>query len=191
MTGPWLIALAASPGGADEVRTVLRALPDDLHASVVVYLDPLPGEKDLASILRQCTGMPVVPAARGERIVPGVVYVARPRLRLVVAADRHFEDYDGHRMPFVRCIANPLFETAARVFGRRTLAVLLTSGGCTRTADVQDVRAAGGIIIAQDTRPPERRPMADAAVQRGAVDFVLPIEHIASVVTASSTSRRW
>jgi two-component system chemotaxis response regulator CheB len=180
MDGPWLIALAASAGGVRALQTIMRALPDTLDAAIVVLLHrPVRPKSELTSILRRCTSLPVVEAHAGDRIVPGVVYVARPDLHLLVTPDCHFEYRDGHRIKFVRSSANPLFESAAGAFDGRLVAVVLTGGGSDATDGVQSVRAAGGTVIAQDKATSEHWSMPESAIRSGAVDMVLPLEEIA------------
>jgi len=170
-----LIAFAASAGGVQALRTIMRALPDTLNAAIVVLLHRPPhGESHLTSILRRCTRMTVVDAHAGDLIVPGVVYVARPDMHLRVTPDRHFEYRDGHRIKFVRSSANPLFESAARVFDSRMIAVVLTGTGTDATDGVQSVKAAGGTVIAQDEATSQQWSMPRMAIRTGAVDLVLP-----------------
>ena len=128
--------------------------------------------------------MPVVTVTSGDRISPGVVYLARPDRHLTVRADRHFEYRDGRRIKFVLSSANPLLETAARVFEGRVIAVVLTGGGTDATDGVQTVKAHGGIVIAQDQASSEHWHMPESAVKTGVVDFVLPIQAIGPAINA-------
>lgn len=182
---PWMIAFAASAGGVAALQTILRALPDRLNAAIVVLLHrPPEHESYLTTILQRCTPMPVVEAQPGEPIVPGVVYVARPDMHLVVTRDRRFAYHDGHRIKFVRSSANPLFESAARVFDGHLVAVVLTGGGTDATDGVQSVKAAGGTVIAQDQATSDHWSMPKSAIRSGAVDTVLPLDAIAPAVVA-------
>jgi len=189
MKGPWLIALAASAGGVPALQTILRSLPETLDAAIVVLLHrPALHKSHLASILRRCTRLPVVEAHAGDRLVAGVVYVARPDLHLLVRPDCRFEYRDGHRIKFVHSSANPLFESAARVFDGRLIAVVLTGGGSDATDGVQSVRAAGGTVIVQDRATSEHWSMPASAIRTGAVDVVLPLEAIAPALAGLVSS---
>jgi two-component system, chemotaxis family, protein-glutamate methylesterase/glutaminase len=48
---------------------------------------------------------------------------------------------------------------------------------------VRAIKARGGTVIVQDPDLAEFRGMPDAAVEAAAVDFVLPLDEIAHVVT--------
>jgi two-component system, chemotaxis family, protein-glutamate methylesterase/glutaminase len=134
--------------------------------------------------LRACRRRWCHEAHVGDRIVPGVVYVARPDLHLLVTPDCRFEYRDGHRIKFVRSSANPLFESAARVFDGRPVAVVLTGGGSDATDGVQSVRAASGTVIVQDQATSEHWSMPESAIRSGAVDLVLPLDAIAPALAA-------
>ena len=97
--------------------------------------------------------MPVVQADDGERVAPGVVYVARPDLHLTVTAGRHFAYRDGRRIKFLRSSAVPLLDSAAAAFGDRVVAVVLTGSGTDATDGVQRVKQGGASSLPRTRRP--------------------------------------
>ena len=176
---PWLITIAASAGGIQAVGAILRSLPKDLPAAIVVVQHRAP-ERDriLHRILGRASRLPVLDAAEGNEIQPGAVYVARADSHLTVAANRTFQYQDGRKIRFVHSSANPLFESAARVFDGHVIAVVLTGGGHDATDGVQGVKAHGGLVIAQNQATSEHWSMPRSAIRSGAVDYVLPLEAI-------------
>jgi two-component system chemotaxis response regulator CheB len=106
------------------------------------------------------------------------VYIARAELHLTISPDRRFSYVDGTRIRFLLSSANPLFTSAAAVFKNRVVAVVLTGGGSDAADGVQSVKAAGGLVIAQDPATALHRGMPEAAVASGAVDLVLPLDAI-------------
>jgi two-component system chemotaxis response regulator CheB len=184
-TPGWLITVAASAGGVTALQTLVRDLPKDLRASVIVVLHrPADHVSMLESILRRATRMRVAEAVDGAHLEPGVIYIARPDLHLTVESDYRFAYVDHRRIRFVRASANPLFETAARLFRDRAIGVVLTGMGQDGTDGVQAVRAHGGIVIAQDPWTAAHSGMPASAIGTGAVDFVLPLEQIAPTLTS-------
>jgi two-component system chemotaxis response regulator CheB len=182
---PWLVVLAASAGGIAALNAVLGALPRDFNPAVIVIQHRSPDAASiLDSILARSCRLPVANAAHGQAVEPGTVFVARPDLHLTIDADRRFRYIDGTRIKHVRSSANPLLETAAAAFGGRVIAVVLTGHGSDATDGVQSVRAAGGIVIAQDPRSAESPGMPLAAIRSHAVDAVLPLEDIAPALAA-------
>ena len=182
--GPWLIAIAASAGGIRAIGMILRSLPKDLSAAVVVVQHRAPGRDTLLfKILRGSSALPVVDAAEGLEIQPATVYVAHADSHLTIAPDRTFQYHDGSRICFVRSSANPLFESAARVFDGHLIAVVLTGGGHDATDGVQSVKAHDGHVIAQNLETSQHWSMPSSAIQSGAVDYVLPLDAIGPALT--------
>jgi two-component system chemotaxis response regulator CheB len=164
---------------------VLAGLPVDFPAAVVVVQHRAPRPTGyLDQILSRSSRLPVVFAKAGQAIEPGVVYVAPSDQHLTVAIDRRFAYTDGRRIRFVWSSANPLLESAAPAFRSRLIAVVLTGGGSDATDGVQNVKAHGGVVIAQDEATSEHWGMPGAAVRSGAVDYVLPLGAIAPALDA-------
>ena len=179
----WLIVLAASAGGIQAMRVILAALPADLPASIVlVQHRPPGGDVTLADLFAHGTRWPVRVATQGERIHGGRVYLARADSHLTITPDPAFLYRDGTKINFLRSSANPLFASAADVYGRHVIGIVLSGTGQDATNGVQAVRANGGIVIAQDQRTSAHWGMPGAAVASGAVDYVLPLEAIAPAI---------
>ena len=82
------VGFVASAGGVVALGDVLRGLPADLDAAVIVVLHLLPDHRShLAEILARQTHLQVKEAARGDLLEPGWVYVAPPDAHLVVEED--------------------------------------------------------------------------------------------------------
>jgi two-component system chemotaxis response regulator CheB len=176
-------AAAASAGGIRAIRTLLAALPSDLPAALVVVQHRPPGHEGyLHEVLRGRSGFRVVSAAEGEPLTAGTVYVARSDSHLPVAGDRSFPYHDGTRIRHLRSSANPLFESAAKVFDGPVIAVVLSGGGKNATDGVRGVKAHGGLVIVQDQATSQHWHMPRSAIVSGAVDYVLPLDGIGPVI---------
>jgi two-component system, chemotaxis family, protein-glutamate methylesterase/glutaminase len=183
---PWIVTMAASAGGIEALTTILRALPRDLPAAVVVvqHRTPTSQPNHFKAILERAAMMPVVVAEDHQRIESGHVYIARSDLHLTISPERRFAYIDGKRIQFLLSSANPLFESASIAFKQHLVAVVLTGGGSDATDGVQSVKAHGGLVIAQDPATAKHWGMPRAAMESGAVDLVLPLEAIAPALDA-------
>jgi two-component system chemotaxis response regulator CheB len=103
-------------------------------------------------------------------------------MHVVIQPDRTLSLTDGRRIRYVRSSANPLFESAGRVFGDRVVAVVLTGGGSDATDGVQTVAAHGGIVIAQDPATAQVSSMPRSAIETGCVKLVVPLPDIAATL---------
>ena len=175
-----VVVVAASAGGLRALQTLLAGLSADFPAPIVIVQHRSATKTSLLEqILARSSRLPVKTAQEGEVALPGVVYVARPDYHLVFVGDRRFGYRDGRRVRGVLSSANPLFDSAARVFKSGVIAVVLTGTGGDGAEGVQAVKANGGVVIAQDEATAEHFGMPGAAIQAGAVDRVLPLDAIA------------
>lgn len=178
-----LVAVAASAGGLAALTALLGALPADFPVPIVIVQHRGIGAPEtLPRILARATGLRVKLAEEGEQLRAGTVYVAPADRHLVTHADGSLHLEDGRRIRFVLSSANPLFESAARAFHERLIAVVLTGSGRDGTDGVQAVRAGGGMVIAQEPATAAYGGMARAAIETGAVDHVLPLLAIAPLL---------
>ena len=174
-----VIVVAASADGITAISRVLSALPAGFPAAIlVVQHRSRSGGSVLAQILARRTPLPVHDAVEGESLESGVVYLAPADRHLVVEPDSTLSFSDGRKIRHLLSSANPLFTSAALSIGPRLIAVVLTGSGFDATDGVQAVKAAGGIVIAQDPATSKFPSMPASAVKTGAVDLVLPLEEI-------------
>jgi two-component system chemotaxis response regulator CheB len=79
----------------------------------------------------------------------------------------------------VRPAADPLFASAADVFGARTVGVVLTGTGRDGASGAARIKQQGGRVLAQDASSAQHFAMPSATITTGCVDFVLPLLAIA------------
>ncbi|MFZ5658034.1 MAG: protein-glutamate methylesterase/protein-glutamine glutaminase [Pseudomonadota bacterium] len=177
-----LIAIGASTGGTEAIRTVLEAMPADAPAVVVAQHIPAGFSRAFAERLDRHSRMTVRHAEDGEPILPGHAYVApggqhlrvqRSGARWLcrVAADAAV---NGHR-PSV----DVLFESIAAHVGANACAALLTGMGEDGARGLLALRRAGAATFAQDQASSVVWGMPGAAVARGAAGEVLPLSRMA------------
>jgi two-component system chemotaxis response regulator CheB len=177
---PPVVLIAASADGIAATSQIIRALPHDFPAAVVIVQHRPPFRPSLLTdLLAARTTLAVTDAMTGQRLRAGTIYLAKPDRHLMFSETGTFRYIDGTRIRFLRSSANPLFESAARIFGSNAVAVVLTGSGMDATDGVQAVKTRGGIVIAQDPATATHPSMPTAAIRTGVVDYVLPIEQIA------------
>jgi two-component system, chemotaxis family, protein-glutamate methylesterase/glutaminase len=175
-----LVVMAASAGGVQALQKVLSGLPRDFPLPIAVVQHRTGNPPNLlARVLGRHTALTVKNAEDGERMRAGTVYLAPPREHLVVRPDESLALINGRKIRHLRSSANPLFASAAQVYGDGVIAVVLTGGDRDATDGVQSVRQHGGIVIAQDEATSAMFAMPRAAIQTGAVHAILPLPDIA------------
>jgi two-component system, chemotaxis family, protein-glutamate methylesterase/glutaminase len=177
-----IVCMGASTGGVMALKQVLAQLPADLPAAVfVVQHQPEVSGSQLARILGVDSPLRVTDALHGERIERGRVYVAPADNHLLLREGRievvRLARENGHR-PAV----NPLFRSAAEVYGSRVVAIVLTGALDCGTAGLLSVKASGGVAVAQDPDTAACSAMPANAIKSGVVDHVVPLDRIAALV---------
>ena len=178
-----VVALAASAGGLAALSQVLSALPPDFPAAIVVvqHLDPR-HRSLMADILSRRTALKVKQAEEGDVLYPATVYIASPNRHLLVNPDGTLSLSQSELVHFVRPSADLLFESAAASYKDRAIAVVLTGTGSDGAMGVQGIKKMSGTVIVQDEKTSEFFGMPAAAIHTGNVDFILPLDEIASAL---------
>jgi two-component system chemotaxis response regulator CheB len=144
------VVIGGSAGAIDALQHLLPELPRSPAAfAVVLHLSPSHPSL-LADVLGSYTPMPVREAVDKLPLGPGELVVAPPDYHMLVERDFTVALSRDAPLSFSRPAIDPLFESAAHAFGRRTIAVLLSGGNNDGAAGLRAVRAAGGRVAIQD-----------------------------------------
>lgn len=186
-----VVVIGGSAGAIEVLMTLVSELPPDLPAAVCVVVHvPSGGVSRLPQILQRAGRLPAAHARDGEQIAPGRIYVAPPDRHLLVRHG-HVELSRGPRENHSRPAIDPLFRTAARAYGRRTIGVILSGALYDGTAGLLALTARGGAAIVQD--PEEATipsmPANALAMVRGA--RVLPATKIANEIARLVAEPVW
>ncbi|MGN6360215.1 MAG: chemotaxis protein CheB [Thermomicrobiales bacterium] len=170
-----LVVVAGSAGSFDSLVAILGGLPADFPLPIVVVRHLSPRGPSLAAglLARRCA-LRVCDAAGGERPRPGTVYLAPPDRHLLVRPGGRLALSTSPKVAFTRPAADPLFISAARAHGERTLALVLSGHGCDSVRGVEAIAAAGGTVLAQSPATCAAPAMPQAAIYTGRVAFALP-----------------
>lgn len=178
-----VVAMAASAGGLAALSIILSALPSEFPSAVLIvqHLDPR-HRSLMAEILSRRSPLEVREAKEGDTLSPRTALIAPPNRHLLVNLDGTLSLSQSELVHFVRPSADLLFESVAAIYKERAIAVMLTGTGSDGAMGVQAIKKMGGTVIAQDEKTSEFFGMPGAAVNTGNVDFVLPLDEIASAL---------
>jgi two-component system, chemotaxis family, protein-glutamate methylesterase/glutaminase len=179
-----VICVGASAGGIEPLRSFVSALGPGLAAAVLVVVHfPPAGESALDRILGRSSPLPAMRPADGERMLPGRVYVAPPDHHLLVA-DGAMRVTHGPRENALRPAVDPLFRTAARAYGRNTIAVVMSGTGSDGSAGAAEVKEAGGRVLVQDPEEALHPSMPARTLERVDADLVATAGDLARFATS-------
>ena len=183
MTQRDIVVIGASAGGIQALTTLVAGLPRDFPASlmVVVHIPPYAVSR-LPEILSRSGPLLATHAQHGEVIEPGRIYIAPPDRHLLVRAG-WIELSRGPRENHSRPAIDPMFRTAARAYGRRTIGIVLSGALYDGSMGLLAIKTRGGMAIVQDPREAIVDSMPRRAIERAAADHILPVTEIASALT--------
>jgi two-component system chemotaxis response regulator CheB len=183
-TRPEVIAIGASTGGPGAIVQVLRALPDEITTPILFVLHiNEPFGTAFADWLDRQSQHRVVLARDGEAVTAGGrrIFMAPPDHHMIVDKHRIRLTRDPERHS-CRPSVDVLFESVARDYGPSAIACLLTGMGRDGAKGMLEVRAAGGMTIAQDESSSVVFGMPREAIQLGGVERVLPLAEIGPAI---------
>jgi two-component system, chemotaxis family, response regulator WspF len=187
---PLLLVLGASTGGPDALACILKALPADFSASVLIIqhiaAEFAPG---LGQWLQGYSSRPVRLAQSGQELTAGTVLLAQTNDHLVLRADRRLAyTPDPVDYPY-RPSVDVLFHSLAASWPSQGIAVLLTGMGSDGAQGLLHLRQAGWHTIAQDQASCVVYGMPKVAAELGAAAQVVPLTRIAEAIVACGRDR--
>lgn len=177
-----LLVIGASTGGPVAVTEVLTHLPRDFNVPIVVVQHmPANFTKVFAErVNRQCE-LEVREAKDGDKLETGVALIApgaqqlffdrRKRCIRIMAGDERL-NYNPS--------ADVAFASAARVFGRHVLAVVLTGMGHDGCQGARLLKQSGAMVWAQDQNSSVVYGMPQAVADAGFADEIVPLLEIST-----------
>ena len=181
---PKVLLIGASTGGPQaltEVVSRIGAIADRVPVLITQHMPPT-FTTILAEHLARVSGRDVREAIDGEPVVPGRVYLApggrHMRVRRqdgnpVIALD------NGAPVHFCKPAVDPLFLSAAEVWGNGAFGVILTGMGSDGTDGAAEIVVAGGAVIAQDEETSVVWGMPGSVAEAGLCSAILPLNDIA------------
>ena len=175
--------MAASTGGIDALRTVLRALHPRLRVPVLMVQHTASGDgQALCELLAAASAIPVVEAESRQPIIGGCAYLAPPGYHLLVEAGPRAALSMDEKVCHVRPSANVLFESAADVWRGGLIGVVLTGANDDGAAGMVAIRGRKGLSVVQQPEEAEMRDMPDATLRLAGADHVLTLADIAPLL---------
>jgi two-component system chemotaxis response regulator CheB len=187
-----VVAVGASTGGPEAVRTLLDVMPPDAPPLLIVQHMPEHFTRAFANRLNATSALQVREATDGDRVERGQALVApgNRHMRLVRRGGQlAVEVATG---PFVsrhRPSVDVLFRSVAEVAAGEAVGVLLTGMGDDGAEGLHAMRRAGAATIAQDEASCVVFGMPARAIQRGAVEEVAPLDAIPEAILRLSARR--
>lgn len=183
---PEALFIGSSTGGPEALRHVVSGLAHKVTVPVFITQHmPVMFTKILAEHLSKQTGAKVIEGEHNMMAAPGVFYIAPGGRHMVVSrtpAGVRILLNDDPPENFCRPAVDPLFRSAAQVYGERCMGVILTGMGHDGRDGSKILAEKHCQIIAQDEATSVVWGMPGAVSQAGLVTQIKPIEEIATTI---------
>ena len=179
------VFIGASTGGPLPIRTILSALPPDFPSAVLIVQHIAAGfASGFAEWLAGASRLAVHIAVDGEIVAPGNVYVAPDRAHMAVRDGPRIRLDQDQPENGLRPSVSHLFRSAAIVYGRRAIGVLLSGMGRDGAEELKELRDIGAVTFAQDRESCVVFGMPGEAVRLGGASYTMPPEAISAAIVS-------
>ncbi len=181
-----VLCIGASTGGPTAVSEVISRLGENFPLPIIYTQHIEVGaDKNMVEWLSSvCSNVRIKLAEDAEAAMPGTVYMAPADKHLVIEYVKHdgtpvlrLSDEEPER--FLRPAVNKLFRSAAKFYGSKCLAILLTGMGADGAEGCKEICDKGGWTIVEDKSTCAVFGMPAAAIDAGGAKEVLPRGQIA------------
>lgn len=183
-----LIAIGASTGGTEAIKSVLKMMPKHIPPTVIVQHMPPVFTKSFADRLSEVCPFLVKEAVADEKLAADTVYIA--------PGGRHMRVVEGGGILRIQITQDPpvnlfrpsvdyLFSSLVPIRSKTLVAALLTGMGSDGARELLKLRQKEVFTIAQDEETCVVYGMPQAAVELGAAAAVLPLDAIAGALVNS------
>jgi two-component system chemotaxis response regulator CheB len=174
------IVIGVSTGGPLALEMMLPTLPADLPVPVLIVQHmPKLFTGVLAERLDRCCPLRVREAYDGALCEAGTVWLAPGDLHMEVTREEvgrvQVLLHKGKPVNYCRPSVDYLFDSAARIYGAGTLAVVMTGMGADGLAGARNVHEAGGTVLAQDEASSVVWGMPGRVTESGIASATLPL----------------
>jgi two-component system chemotaxis response regulator CheB len=183
-----IIAIGASTGGPEALSRVLSELPADSPCVMVVQHMPELFTAHFARRLNDSSAMEVAEACDGDRVHAGRALIAPGNRHMILRRDArgyYVSLSDGWLVNRHRPSVDVLFHSVAATAAGNAMGVLLTGMGADGAEGMLALKQKRAATVAQDEATCIVFGMPREAINRGAVDEVLPLPDIGPAL------RRW
>lgn len=178
-----VVAIGASTGGPQVLHTILAGLPREFPVPILIVQHMAAGFMDgFVTWLSGTSGVVPCLPADGERLLPGRAYIAPDGSHMEVTVDRTIALRRTPPENGLRPSVSALFRSVVRVYGGKTVGVLLTGMGSDGAQELRQMKEQGAVTIVQDRQSSVVHGMPGEALKLGAATYTMPPEAIVAVL---------
>ncbi len=176
-----IMAIGASTGGTEAIKTVLTVLPPNTPGMVIVQHMPAKFTASFAQRLDSLCQIQVKEACDGDTVTNGLALLAPGNFHMLLkrSGSRYYVSVkSGPMVHHQRPAVDVLFRSVARTAGANAVGIIMTGMGADGASGLLEMKNAGARTIAQDERSCVVFGMPKEAIKAGGVDRTVPLGEI-------------
>ncbi|WP_299707797.1 chemotaxis protein CheB [uncultured Pontibacter sp.] len=174
-----LIVIGGSWGGIQASMKILQGLPADFSIPIVLVLHRLRNQEgSLQELFEKKLTLKAIEIDDKTPIESGHVYIAPANYHVLLEKDHTFSLDDSELENYSRPSIDVTFTSAADVFGKNTVAVLLSGASRDGSSGLKAIFEKRGMVIAQDPAEAEVATMPLAAINSIPGCSIMNVERI-------------
>jgi two-component system chemotaxis response regulator CheB len=176
-----IIAIGASTGGTEALKTVLTVMPPNSPGIVIVQHMPANFTTSFAERLDSLSQITVKEANDGDSVVNGQALLAPGNFHMLLkrsGARYYVQVKKGPLVHHQRPAADVLFRSVANYAGANAVGIILTGMGSDGAAGLLEMKQAGARTVAQDEKSCVVFGMPKEAIKLGAAEKVVSLGDI-------------
>ena len=173
------VVVGASAGGMKALECVLSTLPQDFPKPIMVVLHRSKSNKSLLEHIfdRKCK-MKVPIVEDKMPILPGHIYFGPQDYHMLIEPDNTISLCVSEPVNYSRPAIDLLFESAAEVYSKNLLGIVLTGGNTDGSDGLLKIQQNGGKVIVQDPELSENTTMPRAAIEKTKTGSIMSLHGI-------------
>ena len=179
-----IIAIGASTGGTEAIKTVLAAMPPNSPGILIVQHMPANFTTSFAERLDSLSQITVKEANDGDSVVNGQALLAPGNFHMLLkrsGAKYYVQVKKGPLVHHQRPAADVLFRSVANYAGANAVGIILTGMGADDAAGLLEMKEAGARTVAQDEKSCVVFGMPKEAIKLGAAEEVVGLGDITRI----------
>ena len=173
------IVIGVSAGGMETLSTLLPSFSSDFPLPIIIvqHIHKTSNSHHIEYYNENCSLL-VKEAEQYEKIQAGTIYFAPPDYHLLIEDDETLLLSLDEEVNFSRPSIDVLFESAADVFGKKLIGIILTGANNDGAEGMKFIKQCGGFTIVQDPNDAEFPVMPQSTIDAAEIDLIQDLETI-------------
>ena len=179
-----LVVIGASTGGPRAISLILSKIPANFPPIIIIQHMPQEMVKQWVERLQKLYPHLNIHLPKNKELLqPNRIYIAPGGKHCAIHKTKRFRLYKGEKVNFLMPAIDVTFNSAAKVYGKNIVGVILTGMGRDGFEGSKKIKAVDGSIIAEHESTCVIYGMPKAVIEGKLVDTVVPLHKIPSVLS--------